>query len=241
MLLGSAVVFSMLGCGQPQSNLAAFLESHKHVVSSGQYRVAPPDVIAISATLADEVDGVTQRIRSDGKISLRLLGEVKVAGLTPKQIATKLERLLNRYYVGAKVSIQVAQYRSKTYYVFGQVSRPGAQPYTGRDTLISALAAAHPTFLAWTTQVKVTRPSPEPGQQRQITVDLERMVRHGDTQHNVLLGEGDIVYVPPTPLAWVGLRLREVLYPIAPAVAVATDPAELVNAPDAYRANEDSN
>ena len=93
MLLGSAVVFSMLGCGQSRSNLAVFLESHKHVVSSGQYRVAPPDVIAISATLADEVDGVTQRIRSDGKISLRLLGEVKVAGLTPKQIAAKIECL----------------------------------------------------------------------------------------------------------------------------------------------------
>jgi polysaccharide export outer membrane protein len=209
-------------------------------VSSGEYRVTPPDAIAISATLADEIDGVVRQVRTDGKISLRLLGEVKVAGLTPKEIAAKLESMLSRYYVGAKVSVQVARYRSKTYYVFGQVSRPGAQAYTGRDTLLKALAAAHPTFLAWKSKIRVTRPSPEPGQQSQFIVDLDRMVQSGDTSQNVLLGEGDIVYVPPTPLAWMGLRLREVLYPIGPAVAVATDPAEIVNAPDEYRDDGES-
>ena len=168
--------------------MEVFLESHRHVVSSGEYRVAPPDMIHISATLASEIDGETQRVRSDGKISLRLLGEVKVAGLTPKQIAAKLEEMLARYYVGAQ-----------------------------------------PTFLAQRDRIKVTRPSPTPGEQRQFTVDLDKMIRSGDTRCNVLLAEGDIVYVPPTPLAWVGLRMRELLYPIGPAMSIAGQPVYAKN------------
>ncbi|MFQ6049326.1 MAG: polysaccharide biosynthesis/export family protein, partial [Phycisphaerae bacterium] len=76
----------LAGCGPSRQDLEVFLASHEQVVSSGQYRVAPPDVIAISATLAPVIDGQVQPVRSDGKISLRLLGEVKVAGLSPKQI-----------------------------------------------------------------------------------------------------------------------------------------------------------
>ena len=226
---GVMVCALLAGCGPSQQDMEVFLESHRHVVSSGEYRVAPPDMIHISATLASEIDGETQRVRSDGKISLRLLGEVKVAGLTPKQIAAKLEEMLARYYVGARVNIHVTDTHSKKYYVFGQVSSPGPQPYSGRDTLLDALARAQPTFLAQRDRIKVTRPSPTPGEQRQFTVDLDKMIRSGDTRCNVLLAEGDIVYVPPTPLAWVGLRMRELLYPIGPAMSIAGQPVYAKN------------
>jgi len=226
---GVMVCALLAGCGPSQQDMEVFLESHRHVVSSGEYRVAPPDMIHISATLASEIDGETQRVRSDGKISLRLLGEVKVAGLTPKQIAAKLEEMLARYYVGARVNIHVTDTHSKKYYVFGQVSSPGPQPYSGRDTLLDALARAQPTFLAQRNRIKVTRPSPTPGEQRQFTVDLDKMIRSGDTRCNVLLAEGDIVYVPPTPLAWVGLRVRELLYPIGPAMSIAGQPVHAKN------------
>ena len=40
------------------------------------------------------------------------------------------------------------------------------------------------------------------------------MIMRGKTEQNVLLQEGDIIWVPPTPMAWLGMRLGEVLYPV---------------------------
>src|SRR5690606_24323074 len=127
-------------------------------VSAAEYRVAPPDTIMISCAQAPEIDGEVQRIRTDGKIGLRLLGEVKMAGLTTAEAADKLERMLSRYYTNPSVNVRVTDQRSKFFYVFGQVQAAGPQYYTGRDTLLHALAMAQPTFLGWMSQVKVVRP-----------------------------------------------------------------------------------
>lgn len=223
------------GCGAPKADeLRHFLRSHETVVSAPEYRTAPPDVIQINCAQAPEVDGEVQVIRSDGKISLRLLGEVKVAGLTPQETANRLETLLARYYVQPQVSVNVLGYRSKSVYVFGQVARAGAQPYTGRDSLIGALAEARPTYLGWTSQVKVIRPSPDKNTRHEITVNVDDLMERGDLHKNVLLQEGDIVFVPPTPLAWVGLRLREVLFPVTPVAQTMVAPASVAASADVY-------
>ncbi|MCH7526129.1 MAG: hypothetical protein IID39_01710 [Planctomycetes bacterium] len=41
------------------------------------------------------------------------------------------------------------------------------------------------------------------------------MIKTGDTRMNILLEPEDIVYVPPTPLAWLGLKIQELLFPVS--------------------------
>ncbi|MCK6457116.1 MAG: polysaccharide export protein [Phycisphaerae bacterium] len=207
--IGAAV-----GCGPKPDQLSAFLRAYEQNVSASSYRVQPPDGLEISSPEALEIDGEYQVVRADGKITLRLLGEVKVAGLTPVEIADKLEQLLSRYYVNPNVMVRVSTANSKRYFVFGEVGGPGPYPYTGNDTLLKALALAQPTFLAWKSQVRVVRPSHDENERRELVVDVDEIIQHGKTQNNVLLQEGDVIYVPPTPLAWVGLRLRELLFPV---------------------------
>lgn len=189
----------------------------------------PPDVLEIFSPTSQELDGESQLIRPDGKISLKLVGEVKVAGLTPTEIAHKLEKQLETYYVNPKVNVRVANGLSKRYYVFGEVNSPGAYTYTGSDSLIRALALSQPNFLAWRSQIKVIRPSPDRTQRRELVVDVDEIVKHGKMENNVLLQEGDIIYVPPTPTAWVGLRLRELLYPVPPVAGSIATPVDLAS------------
>jgi hypothetical protein len=82
-------------------------------------------------------------------------------------------------------------------------------------------------MIAWGEQVKVIRPSPDPGDVREITVDVTKMMRDGDLRNNLLLEEGDIVYVPPTPLGWLGLRLQEALFPMTPVLNAYSYPASV--------------
>lgn len=234
----------LTGCASTtHEQLAAFLRAHEAPVSTGHYTVNPPDAIAIHAPGAEEIDGVVQRVRPDGKVALRLLGEVHVAGLTTQQIAEKLQKQLARYYIEPEVVVEIAGYRSSQYFVFGEVLSPGPKPYTGRDTLLKALSEAGPTFLAWRAQIRVTRPDPETGQSKTIVVDLDKMVRTGDPEQNVLLQPGDIIEVPPTPLAWMGLRVRELLYPVTPALRMWDSPSQALETYDSYRergASEDN-
>ncbi len=226
------------GCGPSDREINAFMHHWEASVSGTEYVVQPPDVLEINSPHAPEIDGEIQPVRHDGKISLRLLGQVKVAGLTTIEIARKLELLLGRYYKSPTVNVRLAERLSKRFYVFGEVTRPGAYSCTGRDTVIRVLADAQPTFTAWKNQVKVIHPSHDGRTRHVLTVDADKIMQEGDLALNVHLEEGDILYVPPTPLAWVGMRFRELLMPMAPAAQTVVTPGYTGDEIDRYYGDE---
>ena len=222
------------GCATNKADILHFLREHEHEVSAIEYRVGIPDGIAVTAPRILEIDGEEHMIRPDGKINLRLIGDVKVVGMTAKEIAAKLEVLLSRYYVDPKVSVRVTGYNSKKYYVYGQTGRAGPRQYTGRDTLLDAVFLAGTNFLSWTSRVQVIRPSHGDVPVRMVTVNIDEMVRAGDWSRNILLEPNDIVYIPPTPAAWIGNKVRTLLYPVAPVVQAYAAPAAFRNLDDVY-------
>lgn len=230
---------SALGCAPNNRDLLHFLQEHRHEVSAIEYRVGVPDTVGLSAPRVLEIDGEIQRVQPDGKINLRLLGEVKVAGMTAREIAAKLEVLLSPYYVDPKVSVRIVGYSSKKYYVFGQVAAVGPRAYSGRDTLVDAVMTAGINFMSWTSQVKVIRPSRDGEPAKTLVIDIDRMVKTGDWQENILLEADDVVYIPPTPLAWVGLRFQELLFPVTPAIDAYTTPARAMAAQEIYDDEDD--
>ena len=222
------------GCASKNPDLLHFLREHKHQVSAIEYRVGIPDSLQISAPQALEINGMAMQIQPDGKIHLPLLDDVKVTGMTAKEISAKLEVLLSRYYVDPKVSVRIAGYNSKRYYVLGQVGGQGARPYTGRDTLLDAILRGGVNHTSWTSRVKVIRPSHGEVPIRTIVVDVDRMTKTGDWSKNILLEPDDVVYVPPTPVAWLGQRVRELLSPVVPLAQAYLAPAEIMALDDVY-------
>lgn len=189
-------------------------------VTLEQYQLQPPDEIEIHCSRVPELDRQRQRIRPDGKISFEALGEIDVAGKTPAQVAALLEHKVSALYTlpGEKpIDVRVVAFPSKTYYVLGQVYLPGRKPYTGRDTVLSAVADARPNPMAWKDRIQVIRPSRDPTMIRPqiFEVNYGQMVMKGDLSKDVLLEEGDIIWVPPTIPAYVTLKLEEIVTPIA--------------------------
>jgi len=235
-----AALSTLSGCASSNKDALHFLREHEHEVAAIEYRVGIPDGVAVSAPRVLEIDGETQRIQPDGKISLRLLGDVKVVGMTTKEIAAKLEVLLSRYYSDPKVSVRIVAYDSKKYYVYGQASNVGPRPFTGHDTLLDAVIRSGTNFLSWTSRVKVVRPAHDDIPVRTLEIDIDRMVQSGDWTNNILLEPNDMVYIPPTPAAWLGLRVREVIYPFAPAAQAYTMPAQVQSLQHVYDGDNDN-
>jgi polysaccharide export outer membrane protein len=223
----TVVVFSLLtlsltGCfSSNPKDIAAFTMPHKVNVSSRNYILQPADEIEVHCTAMPEIDDQRQTIRPDGRIGFEGLGEIEVAGKTPAQVANILRaKALELYKLTGDnpVDVQVTAFLSKKYYVLGEVTSPGPQVYTGRDTLLNALAVAVPTVLAWEERIQVIRPSPSGDRRTRpkiFEVNFDRMAAHGDASKNVLLEEGDIVYVPPTVLAAAAMKIEEFIRPIA--------------------------
>jgi len=213
----------LIGCGPSDAEINSFVHDYEAEVTGTDYIVQPPDRIEITSPNAPEVDGEVVRVNPDGKVTLKLIGDIKVAGLTPVEIARKLETNLRKYYQRPVVSVAVSERNSKRIYVFGEVSQPGPKVYTGRDTVLSVLGVAQPLFTAWANRTHVIRPSHEDGKRHVIIVNANDIMKRGELDNNFHLLEGDILYVPPTPLAYVGQKLSELFQPIQPAgMAVQT-------------------
>lgn len=237
-----AMAFGCGGCASSSNvDMLHFLREHKNEVSATEYRVGIPDSIVIRAPKIPEIDGSMQRLQPDGKITLALLGEVKIAGLTAKEIAAKFEVLLGRFYVEPRVNVRVVSFASKKYYVYGQVGRSGPRPYTGRDTLLDAVLASGVGLPSWTSRAKVIRPAHGETPVRTVQINIDRMLKEGDWSQNILLEPNDIVFVPPTPGAWLGHRVAELLLPLQPVIQAIVGPAAVINADQAYDNDGNSN
>src|SRR3982751_4157867 len=105
------VLFAMTGgCESARkSDVAAegpqglFRPATEKEVSATEYRVAPPDKLAIRAPGIKELDNVTTTIRPDGKVSVNLLGDIFVAGKTPEEISKALTDAAAKYYNNANI------------------------------------------------------------------------------------------------------------------------------------------
>lgn len=204
--------------GKKMGELNKWLQEVEVAVPPSTYRVQPPDAIKFTAPAVKELDQAVARLRSDGKITLNLLGEVYVAGLSPSEIAEEISKRLTKFYNkdSITVSVEVTDFQSKKYYVFGQVNAPGVKTYTGRDTVVKVLADAALNEDAWPQKVVLIRPNEDANIRQKVTIDLKQMYLDGKTDQNYLLEEGDLIYVPPSPLAELRITFEKLITPIMP-------------------------
>ncbi len=219
ILLVLACVLTGCFSSNPE-DIQAFKLPDKVFLSAEQYLLCPPDEVEVHCTKAPEIDKQRQQIRPDGKISFEAIGEVEAAGKTSSQVAEIIRQKVVELYKltgDNPVDVRVVAFRSKRYYVLGQVGNPGAQIYSGRDTVISAIAlAGSPTVLAWQERIQVIRPSHDENVKAKVfEINFDRMSAHGEASKDVLLEEGDIIYVPPTILAAAAMKIEEFIRPIA--------------------------
>jgi polysaccharide export outer membrane protein len=200
----------------------AWLANQAIDVPAAVYHVGSPDKIMVVAPRVKEIDGKTAVVRSDGRISMNMVGELNVGGLTPAEISELIVQRLSKYYKADEidVSVQVTEFKSRVYYVMGQVIVPGIKPYTGSDTILKVLADAKLNDEAWPQRVVIVRPNEDVNVKQRVTVNLKDMFEHGIRKQDFLIEAGDVVFVPPSPLAEASATFKKILFPIIPAGTV---------------------
>src|SRR5687767_12485128 len=114
MFLSLIVAGLMLGCESARQSTAnaegengLFHKATPHQLSTREYRVDPPDEIIIKAPNIKELDGVRQKVRPDGKITLNMINDVYVVGMTPTEISALLKTLVSKYFEQPDIKVEV--------------------------------------------------------------------------------------------------------------------------------------
>jgi len=183
-----------------------------------EYRIAPPDTLEITVRPEPAIvrDAV---VRPDGRISVDLIGDVDVRGRTVEEVRTEITRRLKEFIVQPDVTVAIKKSESRTFYVFGEVMRPGAYALVGDVTAVYALGmAGGSTKFADENDSRLVRPSPEG--RLVYPVYFKAMTRDGDGRTNYALQPGDVIYVPPTVFASIGYAIQMVTYPLTAILGV---------------------
>lgn len=139
----------------------------------GDYEVGPGDVIEVSVYGNDDLSRIPT-VQTNGSISMPLIGEVQVAGLTIAEVQRKITNLLEKdYLVKPQVEVKVREYQSQYVSIVGEVNSPGRKPIRGRMRLIDALIEAGSFKATSSGQVMITRTEGQfAGGERSITVRI---------------------------------------------------------------------
>jgi polysaccharide export outer membrane protein len=116
-------------------------QSVKAAVNPNEYIVGEADILHIDVWKEPELNQSVV-VRPDGKISLPLVSEVKVGGMTPAQIQQLLTERLKAYIVSPQVTVTVTDIRSKSVYITGEIVRAGEYPMLAPMTVLQLIARA---------------------------------------------------------------------------------------------------
>jgi polysaccharide biosynthesis/export protein len=135
-------------------------------------------------------------VRSDGKISLPLIGDVQAAGRTPSQLEQDITEKLKTYISDPQVAVIVQQINSMKYNIFGEVGKPGSYPLTGGTTIIDAIAAAGGLRdFAKKKAIYVLRQNAA-GVESRYPFNYQDFIKGKNTKQNILLKPHDTIVVP---------------------------------------------
>jgi polysaccharide export outer membrane protein len=153
------------------------------------------DVLAINVWKEPDVSRSIP-VRSDGKISLPLVGEVQATGRTPLKLEQEIAARLKNFIAEPEVTVIVQQINSQKFNILGMVSKPGSFPISNSATVLDAIALAG-GFRDFAKQkaIYILRQNAD-GTQTRLPFNYKEVVKGKNPAQNIKLQPRDTIVVP---------------------------------------------
>jgi protein involved in polysaccharide export with SLBB domain len=172
------------------------------------YRLYPGDILDVSVLSAPELNR-TVTVAPDGRISMPLVPATMVADRSTSEVEAALSAAYASQLIRPQVSVAVNKASSLKVFVAGEVTNPGVYDMPGDiDALQAVVMAGGFKISAKREKVIIIRRSVG-GQPMMRTADLRKAAFQAVTADAVPLRRFDIVYVPRTGIAKIGLFMQQ--------------------------------
>ena len=155
------------------------------------YVIGPEDVLGIMVW-GNAVLTAPAMVRSDGKITVGLIGEVMAAGETPEKLSEEITERLRAggFLLNPKVTVSVNQINSKNFFIQGEVNKPGRYSLIVPMTVLEALVNAGGfRDFANKKDIRIIRGD------KQFKFNYNQVIKGKNRDQNILLKPGDLIVV----------------------------------------------
>lgn len=159
------------------------------------YEIGAGDQLQISVWKEPDASVGGAVVRPDGKISMPILKEVSVIGLTPIQAEKLITDQLVQFIAAADVTVIVTGIKSKKIYVVGGVKTEGPISYTYRMTIMQAISEAG-GLSDYAKRKKIYVLRHENGRDYRIPFDYDAALKGEKMELNIPMMPGDTLVVP---------------------------------------------
>jgi polysaccharide export outer membrane protein len=162
---------------------------------TGEYRVGVGDILEISVIQPEPIMNLSP-VASDGTITFPYIGNVSVKGMLLGDVQNDIQaRLADGYMKYPVVSVTLKESRSRKFFVYGEVMRPGTFPLEDNTTVLKAISIAGGiTKFGSTSRVKILRPYKDKPGYESIKVNMGAAMK-GSADSDVVIQPEDIVVV----------------------------------------------
>lgn len=155
------------------------------------YVIGPSDLLEISVWEEPELSRQLV-VRTDGFVSLPLLGDVAAAGLTPPALQATIEKDLKQYLKDPRCAVILVEPRSKRVYVEGQVNAPG-QILLDSEMFLTQVISLSGGFTEWADRKKIVILRHADGSQQRIQINYIKIIK--GKASNIAIRPGDTIIV----------------------------------------------
>ncbi|MBL8210485.1 MAG: polysaccharide biosynthesis/export family protein [Bryobacterales bacterium] len=206
LVITSVLAACDTGSGPPSSRPETGTRPH--------YRLQSTDEISISSLVAKELTDKRFRLDETGRISVPLVGTVKLEGMTVDDAQALITTRLKRYYVAPDVQVSVVAARTHPVMVLGSVAQPGAHQIREPIRLIDGLSMAGGLRNDAGPKVVITREKSngtiahskaqvDGASNSVLSLDLTALFEGASPEDNIQLMPRDIVNVPAAQVVYV--------------------------------------
>ncbi len=198
------------------NNVTSALQEHS--ILQEEYRIYVNDEITIDFPY---YPGLNKKIvvPPDGKIILEKIGQIKVAGLTTKELTDKLQNFYSQTLTQPEVVVNLTKFHSQIL-VLGEVNSPGIYQLSSHFTSFEAISLAGGyRESAYLKEVLVIRRI-EGNKSRATVINMNNVLSRQNISNRFYLQPYDIVYVPQNPIVKLGTVLKQIYDLVPPFVSL---------------------
>src|SRR5882762_6155522 len=166
-----------------------------------RYRIQPGDTFDLTFELSPEFNQTVVAVQPDGFVTLRGVGDIKVAGQTVPELTSTLRQAYGKILNNPLISVVLKEFEKPYFVADGQVGKPGKYEMHGSMTVTQAIAIAGGfQSAAKHSQVVLFRRVDDQWTEAKL-IDVKKMQKNRDLREDPFLHSGDMLYVPKSTMS----------------------------------------
>lgn len=172
------------------------------------YKIRQGDKLSVKFLYQPELNETSLVVPPDGNISLQLVDDLQVIGLTVAEVKKKLNDYYREILVKPLITVTLLEFVAPRIYIGGQVNKPGRYDLRDGQTLIQVIFLAG-GFTRDAQQKFIIRASPNGKGDWEIqSVNVAAIFKQEKDQKDIILQDGDFIYIPESKISRVNKAIE---------------------------------